>query len=174
MIAKLKRWWRRSSWAVITGLIVIFGIAYLQTANVPVITPTIERLSLMVFDNYQRLSPRPYEDAAVRILDIDDETIARQGQWPWPRTDVARLTLALGRAGAAAIAFDVVFSETDRTSPHELAKRFAESDPDAAEILNALPDNDDQLASIFGVTNTVTGFSSPMVRPSTRPSRKPV
>ena len=158
MIPKLKKWWRRSSWAVLTGLIVIFGIAYLQAANVPVITPTIDRLSLMVFDNYQRLSPRPYEDAAVRILDIDDETIARQGQWPWPRTDIARLTLALGRAGAAAIAFDVVFSETDRTSPHELAKRFAESDPGAAKILNALPDNDDQLARIFGATNSVTGF----------------
>ncbi|WP_417621016.1 CHASE2 domain-containing protein [Parasphingorhabdus sp.] len=158
MIAKIQKWWRRASWAVITGMVVIFGIAYLQTANVPVISPTIDRLSLLVFDNYQRLSPRPYEDAAVRILDIDDETIARQGQWPWPRTDIARMTLALGRAGAAAIAFDVVFSETDRTSPHALAERYAKSDPDAARVLNALPDNDDQLASIFGVTNTVAGF----------------
>lgn len=158
MTAKLGKWWRRSSWAVLTGLVVILGIAFLQTANVPVISPTIDRLSLLVFDNYQRLSPRPYEDAAVRILDIDDETIARHGQWPWPRTDIARLTLALGRAGASAIAFDVVFSETDRTSPHALAERYAKTDPDAARILNALPDNDDQLASIFGVTNTVAGF----------------
>jgi hypothetical protein len=54
MIPKFKKWWRRSSWAVITGLVVILGIAYMQTANIPVITPTVDRLSLMVFDNYQR------------------------------------------------------------------------------------------------------------------------
>jgi adenylate cyclase len=91
--------------------------------------PQLSTLGNLVFDSYQRLWPRPYEDAGVKVVDIDDETIRRLGQWPWPRTDTARLTQALTDAGAAAIAFDVVFSEPDRTSPAR-----------AAEILRANPD----------------------------------
>ncbi len=57
--------------------------------------PVVGQISNLVFDSYQRAYPRPYEDAAVRVVDIDDETIRRLGQWPWPRTDVARLTDSL-------------------------------------------------------------------------------
>jgi adenylate cyclase len=84
--------------------------------------PQLSTLGNLVFDSYQRLWPRPYEDAGVKVVDIDDETIRRLGQWPWPRTDTARLTQALTDAGAAAIAFDVVFSEPDRTSPARAAE----------------------------------------------------
>ena len=43
------------------------------------------------FDTYQRIEPRAYEALPVRILDIDDESLARIGQWPWPRTRIAEL-----------------------------------------------------------------------------------
>src|SRR3569832_930499 len=36
-----------------------------------------------VFDAYQRSLPRPYRSAPVRIVDIDEATLARLGQWPW-------------------------------------------------------------------------------------------
>ena len=78
----------------------------------------IERLQDQVFDLYQRLSPRAYDPAVpVRIVDIDDASIAKFGQWPWPRTRIADLIDRLHKANAAAIAFDIVFSEPDRTSP---------------------------------------------------------
>ncbi|MCJ2178172.1 CHASE2 domain-containing protein [Novosphingobium album (ex Hu et al. 2023)] len=144
--------------AVLPGLVVILAIAFFQTVQVPVVSQAIERVGFMVFDAYQRLSPRPYEDAPVRIVDIDDETIRRFGQWPWPRTDVARLTMALGEAGAAAVAFDIVFSEKDRTSPRELARRYAASDPQAAQVLGTLPDNDEQFAQVLANYPTVLGF----------------
>ncbi|MDG2003613.1 MAG: adenylate/guanylate cyclase domain-containing protein, partial [Novosphingobium sp.] len=89
---------------------------------------------------------------------IDDDSIRQYGQWPWPRTDIARLTLALGQAGASAIAFDIVFAEEDRTSPTQLAKRFESTDPQAAKIIASLPDNDDQLATVLGATPSVMGF----------------
>ena len=44
-----------------------------------------------VFDAYQRSRPRPYHPAPVRIVDIDEASLARLGQWPWPRNKVARL-----------------------------------------------------------------------------------
>src|SRR5687768_16254352 len=79
--------------------------------------PIIERQRLAVFDEYQRLQPRVWEDAEVRIVDIDDASLARLGQWPWPRTRVSALVDRLAALGAAATAFDVLFAEPDRTSP---------------------------------------------------------
>ncbi len=120
----------------------------------------VVQIGNLVFDAYQRAWPRPYQDAAVRVVDIDDETIRRLGQWPWPRTDVARLTDALTEAGAAAIAFDIVFSEPDRTSPAravEILRRNPEARGDYAEIA-ALTDHDELLGQAMGRGPTVAGF----------------
>ncbi len=44
-----------------------------------------------LFDQYQRWSPRAYHASPVRIIDIDEESLKRIGQWPWPRTRLAEL-----------------------------------------------------------------------------------
>jgi adenylate cyclase len=114
----------------------------------------------LVFDAYQRAAPRPYETAPVKVVDIDDETLARLGQWPWPRTDVARLTQLLADAGAASVAYDVVFSEPDRTSPARIAQ-ILRANPGAKsrfEDVAALPDHDVLLGQTFKATPSVTGF----------------
>jgi adenylate cyclase len=138
------------------GLAAVLLLALLHFVNVPIISPALDQVGLLVFDSYQRAAPRPYEDAGVRVVDIDDETIKRYGQWPWPRTDVARLTDALGQAGAAAIAYDIVFSEPDRTSPPRLA---ASLDQGAARTaLARLPDNDVVLGESFAKNPVVAGY----------------
>ena len=122
--------------------------------------PVVGQISNLVFDSYQRAYPRPYQDAAVRVVDIDDETIRRLGQWPWPRTDMARLTDSLTEAGAAAIAFDIVFSEPDRTSPAraaEILRRNPEAQGDYSDIA-ALTDHDELFGQAMGRGPTVTGF----------------
>jgi adenylate cyclase len=53
----------------------------------------------------------------VVIVDIDDQSLASIGQWPWPRNVVAELVTAIRGAGARVIGFDIVFAEPDRTSP---------------------------------------------------------
>ena len=69
----------------------------------------------VVFDQYQRWKPRPYAfDQPVRIVAIDDESLKRLGQWPWPRERLAALVETLKGAGAAAVVFDFLFSEKDR------------------------------------------------------------
>jgi adenylate cyclase len=75
----------------------------------------------IVFDSFQRLAPRPFAgDMPARIVDIDDESLERIGQWPWPRSTMARLVEAVGAHGPAVIALDLVFSEPDRTSPERV------------------------------------------------------
>lgn len=53
----------------------------------------------------------------VVIVDIDEKSLGQLGQWPWPRNILANLTLAMHNSGARTIGFDIVFPETDRTSP---------------------------------------------------------
>ncbi|MHC4884466.1 MAG: CHASE2 domain-containing protein, partial [Planctomycetota bacterium] len=50
------------------------------------------------------------------VIDIDEKSLKELGQWPWPRTRMATLIRNLHRAAPKAIGFDVVFSESDRTS----------------------------------------------------------
>jgi adenylate cyclase len=121
----------------------------------------IEDLRLKVFDYYQRFAPRTYQDAPVRYVDIDEASLAKYGQWPWPRTLVARLVQNLTEKGVAAIAFDVVFAEPDRTSPKSF---LASLPPDTArgpltDALSQLPDNDQALADVIARSPVVTGFA---------------
>src|SRR5215210_107278 len=76
-----------------------------------------DRFSLFAFDLYQSTRPRQTPDEMpVLIVDIDEQSLKEIGQWPWPRTVLAQLVDKLNEAGAAVIAFDVLFTEPDRTS----------------------------------------------------------
>lgn len=153
----------RRSAIVIAGLIPVLLIALAKLAA----PQGFAQVGGLVFDAYQRLSPRPYRDAGVRVVDIDDESVRRLGQWPWPRTDLADLTKAIAAAGAAAIAFDIVFSEADRTSPRFLAEREARQGASPAQLatLRTLPDHDTRFAEALGAAPSVLGFFLTQDRP---------
>ena len=57
----------------------------------------LKLLRLQFFDFYQTLSPREYTPAPVRIVDIDEPSLAAVGQWPWPRDIIADMTQGLQR-----------------------------------------------------------------------------
>jgi adenylate cyclase len=113
------------------------------------------------FDNYQRLKPRPYGGEPVRIVDLDDESIKRLGQWPWPRTLFAKLLERLGEAGVASVSFDGFFPEADGKSPRQIASALSDQNElrDLVSQLRDLPDNDDLLAATMKQVPTVLGFS---------------
>lgn len=121
----------------------------------------IAQLRLIVFDSYQKISPRPYDpDTPVRIIDIDEESLRRVGQWPWPRTKIAEMIDRLTQLNTAAIAFDVVFAEPDRLSPREVMKQIPKSQlPDTVwQTLEALPSNDTTLAEAVSRSRVILGF----------------
>jgi adenylate cyclase len=121
----------------------------------------IARLRLLVFDSYQWLSARTYDpELPVRIVDIDNQSLRRIGQWPWPRTRLAELTDRLAERGAAAIAFDIVLSEPDSTDPVEMVKRLPKTDVTEALVqrLADLPSPDHALAEALGKVPSVLGF----------------
>jgi adenylate cyclase len=152
--------------AAVLGLTAATG---LRAVNPDFLTAVRE----LTFDYYQRFSPRPYTPAPVRIVDIDEASIAKFGQWPWPRTQVAELVDALNDLGAAVVAFDVIFAEPDRTSPRRFVNQLDFGDRLAPQrmkaLLNKLPDYDNVLAESLRKAPVVLGFA---VVP-TETSRKP-
>jgi adenylate cyclase len=132
---------------------VIAGLGIYQADPAPV-----QSLRNAIFDQYQRLSPRTYLDAPVRVADIDDESLARLGQWPWPRLQLAALVDTLRENGAAAVIFDVTFPERDRTSPDSVRKVWKGSAGLNAE-LDRLPDHDELFAQSIGKGGVVLGFA---------------
>lgn len=131
---------------------VAIGLALLILDPLP-----MQTLRNNAFDQYQRWHPRPYVEVPVRIVDIDEETLARLGQWPWPRTRLAELVHRLKRAEVAAIGFDVLLAEADRTSPQAMAKLWQLSGA-ARQTLDRLPDHDQVLAKSFDEASVVLGF----------------
>ena len=75
------------------------------------------KLQNSVFDQFNMIHQRSSDEKVV-IVDIDESSLERLGQWPWPRNVMADLTESLTEKGAKVIAFDGVFSEEDRSSPH--------------------------------------------------------
>ncbi len=98
-------------------VLVVVGAYGLTLALGALLGPLRGNLENLVFDQYQRWKPRPYDfSEPVRIVDIDDESIRRIGKWPWSRRTMADLVEALAKAEVAAIGFDFLFSEEDRPS----------------------------------------------------------
>lgn len=58
----------------------------------------------------------------VVIVDIDEDSLAYAGAWPWPRERIAALSDALQQQGARAQLMDIVFPEA-RQGDSELAQR---------------------------------------------------
>ncbi len=153
--------------AVVLSLFtVVFGLGLLWLDPQPV-----QALRHQGFDQFQRWQPRPYEPVGVRVVDLDDESLARLGQWPWPRTRMAELVQALDGLGAAAIGFDVVFAEPDRTSPRAVVDQWALA-PDIRESLLRLPDHDAVFAQAMEGRRVVLGFAVEPV--SATPTAPPV
>lgn len=122
----------------------------------------IARLRLSIFDSYLALAPRVPDPAyPVRIVDVDDASLAKVGQWPWPRTKLAEMITKLKDAGARAIALDMIFAEPDRWSPAEFARHLSDV-PELkplAEQAAGLPTNDEKFAAALAAAPTVLGFS---------------
>ncbi|XYK79398.1 MAG: CHASE2 domain-containing protein [Labrenzia sp.] len=156
MAFRIDPFFSRRGFVALTATIVLILMTGLRIANPDFLVAVRE----LTFDYYQRFSPREYMPAPVRIVDIDETSITEIGQWPWPRTKVAELVETLTQMGAAAIAFDVVFAEPDRTSPTQIRASLPPETPASVqEALQQLPDNDERFAATIASAPVILGFA---------------
>jgi adenylate cyclase len=128
------------------------------------------RLTALVFDTYQVMKPRDATDPPVAVIDIDEVSIGKLGQWPWSRGTVAEMVTKASGLGAAAIGFDIVFSEPDRTAPARLVEAMRRQGI-AIDIGVDLPDPDAQLADAVASNAVALGIA--LSNETTAPAPEP-
>lgn len=114
-----------------------------------------EQTRRMLFDRWQKISPRPISAANVRVVLIDGKSLDLVGPWPWSRYYLARLTEDIARHGPAVIGYDVLFPEPDRLRPDFFAKLYPELSPKASREVSALPSMDQMFGQVIGQTPVV-------------------
>jgi adenylate cyclase len=158
--------------------VLIAGVLLVAAVLLRIADPDpVARLRLAMFDTYLDIAPRALDPSLpVRIVDIDDASLARVGQWPWPRSKLAEIVERLNAAGARTVTLDIILAEPDRLSAGEFAKLFA-ADPALAPLIDRasqLPSNDARLAASLAAASSVIGLagdaagSPTTVQPSAR------
>ncbi|MBB4372573.1 adenylate cyclase [Bradyrhizobium sp. cir1] len=150
----LRRWFAQKfgfARLMCLALLIVFACARLWDP------PPIQELRLRTFDMFQLIDPRHKAARPVTIVDVDDRSLAKFGQWPWPRTRIADLIQSLSSNGAVAIGFDMVFSEADRLNPDLVAGQMRYLDDATRAKLRELPTNDQILSDAIRRSRVVLG-----------------
>ena len=118
-----------------TLFILLFLLIALKNAN----PGFVKAISFLSFDLYQKIFPLKKESSQVVIIDIDEKSLKKFGQFPWNRSVFARIIENVNIAEPKAIGFDVFFSEKDKQSPEEIIKSY-----------NLIPTDVNQIQKIKG------------------------
>ncbi|HEX4510292.1 MAG TPA: CHASE2 domain-containing protein, partial [Burkholderiaceae bacterium] len=120
---------------------------------------------------------RPAAPSDVVVIDVDDDSLAAVGQWPWPRYRLAELLEHAAAAKPAAVALDVLLADADRTSLADMQARMQRDfdlDVSIAGVPSGLLDNDGYLGHTLARTGAIAGtyfffdHASPGARPPAR------
>jgi adenylate cyclase len=130
------RWLRASARA---ALIIVPLLLLLPSTFDWAPSDALTRLENYFYDLRVRMTMPGGVDRRIVIVDIDESSLAREGQWPWTRTKLAALMDALfDRYEVRVVAFDVQFPEPERASAlavlDELAPMATHDAPLAAQL----------------------------------------
>ena len=133
------------------GVVLLVALALLTWLK----APWAERLQSAWFDAHQAMAPRQVGTLPVTVVAIDQKSLLALGQWPWPRTRLARLVEIVNQAGPAAIGLDVLMPEPDALSPETLIAQALPQDSTVAAALRSLQTNDAVLAAALAAAPVV-------------------
>jgi adenylate cyclase len=135
-------------------LILALGLRWIDPA-------VLQEFEARYFDLLQELKPRAYVPTPipVRIVDIDDASLERYGQWIWPRSRLAELIERLNRFEPRAVALDMMFPEPDRTSPGRILQLLPAAPDAVTSWIATLPESDRVFAEAIGHAPVVTAFT---------------
>ena len=101
-----------STWAVVVSVIILLGLKFYNPLP-------LQTLQLKTFDLYQKFGTN-YKSKSLVLLDISDEALKKQGQWPWKRDILGRTIINAYKNGAALVFLNVVFVHKDRLGGDEM------------------------------------------------------
>lgn len=122
----MPRWFQHLPRILVTLLPVL--VAALHASGVARLE-ILDRLETVVYDlRLKSFMPQERDDRIV-IVDIDEESLAQVGRWPWSRRDMAQLVNVLfEQQRIAVLGFDIVFVEADNSSGFKQLQALASNE----------------------------------------------
>jgi len=106
----------------------------------------LQNLDYKIFDFFMNHTKHTLPHSAHSVvIDIDEKSLQKYGQWPWPRIVNAKLIGQLSLMHPSAIGVNIIFPEKDRTSPINIQsfyKDFFNYEIEMPRLPVGLKDND--------------------------------
>ncbi|HET9680365.1 MAG TPA: serine/threonine-protein kinase [Gammaproteobacteria bacterium] len=105
----MKKGFWTADWFTGLAFSLLFGVAYIIAGN-------FFQSAETAFYDFSLRAAEAKPSPAIAVIEIDDESIANLGRWPWPRYLHAELIDRLKKGGAKVIGNTVFFSEAQQDS----------------------------------------------------------
>jgi adenylate cyclase len=142
---------------ILCGIALTCVVAFLYLFQ-PLLLSTLD---LKIYDTLLKSRSGHTPSASIVIVDIDTNSLAQYGQWPWPRYRIAQLIDKLREMGALSVGVDILFAEPDRSSLRNIQKNIL-ADFNYTVNLSGVPrqyiDNDALLAEALSKGPFVLGY----------------
>ncbi|TKB25072.1 CHASE2 domain-containing protein [Desulfopila sp. IMCC35006] len=122
----------------------------------------IENINLKVTDLILTSARAPESQHEIVTVAIDETSVEKYGQWPWPRYRLGQLLEKIAHGRAKAIGIDIIFAERDRTSPVLQRENLTDdigSRTDTSDFPSEIFDHDTYLAKILSKGPYVLGYT---------------
>ena len=150
---------------------IVFLIILFLLITLKIINPSfIKSVSYLSFDLYQKVFVTE-KDTDVIIIDIDENSLGKFGQFPWSRSVFAKILDQLNTSNPKAIGFDIFFTEKDKQSPEEIIKSYDLIPSDVSD-LQKLKSHDDLFAEKLKESKSIIAVLGSNVPSHTNYDRK--
>lgn len=121
----------------------------------------VEPFENLIYDAMIRATAEPFAGSGViTLIDVDEQSLAEVGQWPWPRNHLAALVEQVNAGQPLSLVFDAIFPERDRLSPDLYAATLGDTAGISIDPSVALPSFDQQFADRIAAAPVVLGQST--------------
>lgn len=106
------------------GILFVIFFSLFSLFKPPLVSTFLDGIHFRVQDAFFKLRGPIENSRQVVIADIDNTSLKELGQWPWPRTQLARFVRNVLEDDARVVGFDIVFPEKDRMSMKDWFRRM--------------------------------------------------
>ena len=132
------------------------ALLVISLADIGGINSRTRDLSLDSYTQWQPFTGDTELAGRMVFVDIDEASLARFGQWPWPRQYMAVLLQNIGLSEPLAIGVDILMSEADRFNADAIERL---GDFPTGSLQDRLPDGDALLGEMLSYTPSVIAIS---------------
>lgn len=115
----------------------------------------VKSISNISFDSYQKIFEYNDKQDEIVIVDIDEPSLAKFGQFPWSRDIFSKILNNINQQKPKSVGLDIFFSEKDKQSPEEIIKTYSIEDIDIKNALQSIKGHDEKFQKTLKETKSV-------------------